>query len=214
MIISMEQNPTLLKLKSFLILDKGWHFGKGVPPTLQVVKNATQMVEQALISLFDTDVFPGIDGEIMITVYHKEHYLEFTIEPNGTVIFVHEINDDDITCKEGLTFDQSLLKLNEFSEQIWNTSALSTKCIMTIGNRTSKAWPSKIHLSVKESPSYQKTVSKNQENMSVNTYQSSTSPTIPHLSPQYIGNSARNIYLPAVFSSNIQAIPAMSVMAT
>ena len=41
----------------------------------------------------------------MVTAYHESHYYEFCLEIDGTVTFVHEIDDEEVDCREGLASD-------------------------------------------------------------------------------------------------------------
>lgn len=139
-----DEPETLKKIDSFLYLEKGWHYGKGVFPSKKTIAIAKKIAEQALSNIFDTDAFPGIDGEIMVTVYYKEHYLEFTIESDGEITFVHELNDEELVYKEGLKLQEAKIKLDDFCEKIWNISELSTESIMITERSDLKVWPSKI----------------------------------------------------------------------
>jgi hypothetical protein len=141
---NQDEPETLKKIDNFLYLEKGWHYGKGVSPSKETIAIAKKIAEQALSYIFDTDAFPGIEGEIMVTVYHKEHYLEFTIESDGEITFVHEVNDEELVYKEGLKLQEAKIKLDDFCEKIWNISELSTESIMIPKRSDSKVWPLKI----------------------------------------------------------------------
>ena len=129
---NLSEHKTLRKIISFRDLEKGWNNGEGGPPTESAVKKAVMIVEQAMMSMLDTGAFPGTDGEIMVTVYHKEHYQEFIIETDDTVTFVHEINDEEVFYEENLSFKKALNKFNEFCEKIWNTSESYPSNTLTI----------------------------------------------------------------------------------
>ena len=141
-----QEHPTLQKVKEFLEIGDGWHFGEGRPPTKEVAEIAKSFAEKAIMAVFDTDAFPGIDGEIMVTLYHKNHYLEFTIDVNEEITYVHEIDDTELEYIEGLSVQEAENKLNDFCESVWNSSGWSTKSTMIPEKRGSIAWPLKIHL--------------------------------------------------------------------
>jgi len=203
------QHQSLRKINEFCNFSKGWHFNEGVPPTKKIARKAIILVEHAIMSMFDTDVFPGIDGEVMVTIYHKNHYLEFTIETDEQVTFVYQINNKDVAYEESISFDSALKKLNYFSESIWNTSELSTASIMTQESKSSKAWPSEIHHQ-EVYQLYQESVSKQTAPIYVNTYLN----FIPesHQILQSIGCSPQTNYQMGMISNNIKATPEMSVM--
>lgn len=53
-------------------------------------------------------------GEVMLTVCFADHYLEFTLEPDGSVTFYHERNKKQMAYEEKLTFDEAKVKLMVF----------------------------------------------------------------------------------------------------
>lgn len=147
--ITRLEPETIEKIDSFLKLEKGWHYGEGDVPSKKTVESAKNLAEQAIWSSFDTNAFPGIDGEILVTVYSKDYCLEFTVESDGKIIFVYEFNDQEIEYSEGLNFREAQKKLDDFCERIynkkeWNTSGLSTSPIMIPEESVLSAWPLKI----------------------------------------------------------------------
>lgn len=87
----MSTNTTTrAMLKGFLKLPIGWHFREGVPPTEHAVQVATDLInELEALGYNDTHPFPGIEGEIGITVYSSYGYFECTLETNGTWELAH-----------------------------------------------------------------------------------------------------------------------------
>jgi len=120
----IKSNDPLLKIEEFKKFNEGRHFGEGVAPSKEVADIATRLVKQAIEFSLDTDVFPGIAGEIMVTVYHKDYYLEFTIENNKKITYVYEENDEEIDCIESLTIKDSLIKLQNFNNKKCNISGI------------------------------------------------------------------------------------------
>jgi hypothetical protein len=136
--------PSIEKLRSFLDLPEGWCYQKGRAPSRKTVNAAVKLIEEASLSLASTDVFPGADGEIQVSVYHKDHYLEFIIEPDYFISFVHEYGGEEVACKERLDLSEAVQELNFFGKEIWNLSELSTLCSSTISSRDSQVWLSRI----------------------------------------------------------------------
>ena len=69
------------KIQSFKELESGWHYGEGVSIKQSVLDNAILLNQEAINQAFyETDAFPGLNGEVMVTIYSGEHYLEFTLE--------------------------------------------------------------------------------------------------------------------------------------
>jgi hypothetical protein len=44
----------------------------------------------------EMDAFPGLNGEIMITVYQGNEYWEFTLQPTETITLVYERDDETV----------------------------------------------------------------------------------------------------------------------
>ena len=206
-----KQNPTIVKVKNFLRLEQGWHFGEGNPPTIECTKKASRIVERAIMLLFGVDVFPGIDGEIMVTIYYKNHYLEFIVETDETVTFIHEQDDIEIDSKENLHFSSALKKLNDFGEVIWNMSELSTLSTMIPEKKNLKVSPLGT-LQTEAFRLFQTSASQPWEITLVNTSINTIPKSLRCL--QSIGyfdweNCQNNATL-----NNIRALPEMSAMAT
>lgn len=97
---------TLEKIQSFAHFEAGWSFGEGVAFAQITLAKAVQLAKTAhMLGFHETDAFPGLKGEIMVTVYQGNEYWEFTLEPAETIIFVYERDDETITYEEGLPFE-------------------------------------------------------------------------------------------------------------
>ena len=153
-IVTAHKFEVLEKIDSFLELEKGWHYGEGIAFSKETVSMAKKFAEQAIWSVFDTDAFPGIDGEIMVTVYFEDHYLEFTIESSGEIEYVYEFKDEEIDESENLNFREAEEKLDKFCENIWHTSGLSTESILITKESDSIGWPLKIQRAVESLSSF------------------------------------------------------------
>jgi hypothetical protein len=120
------------KVLSFLKLAPGWHFGEGVPPSRERVNKALSLVQHADWWGLETDAFPGIDGEVRVTIYCEEDYLEFTIEKDESIIFYQESGSTVLTPDETVTFEDALKKIRLLGSEIWrNTSESSTQSTST-----------------------------------------------------------------------------------
>ena len=81
------------KIRSFAALPPGWHFGQGVPPPPERVDQALRLLAAGREAGWpETDAFPGVDGEVRITFYREDGYLELTLERDGGVSVVREQN--------------------------------------------------------------------------------------------------------------------------
>ncbi len=92
------------KITSFGKLPAGWNYGQGSPATSDRV--ITAILYNRLYRAYGfskTDAFPGNDGEIMITAYEGDHYVEITFEIDNTCRFVYEYQRNEEVYKEGLS---------------------------------------------------------------------------------------------------------------
>lgn len=118
---------TKQKILGFAELKDGWHYGGGVKFDPDILDKAIQLVNEASIHLpTETDAFPGIAGEVQVTFYASsiyskigEHYLELTLEINGTVTSRQEKDGRVISCKEELTFEEAKRKASDFRKMLW-----------------------------------------------------------------------------------------------
>jgi hypothetical protein len=115
--------PTVTKIKNFLELETGWHYGEGLSFSQSTIDDAIRFHHEVTRqAFFSTDAFPGLNGEVLLTVYYYDYYLEFTFELNGNIIFYQEKDDEEVHYQEDLTFEEAITKLRGFREETWNTS--------------------------------------------------------------------------------------------
>lgn len=130
------------KIRGFVMLPDGWHYGEGRAPSKMVIYQALLLCTEARSIGFDeSNAFPGIEGEIMITFYLGTTYLELSLENNGTITFVHEEDTKEIKYEEGLSFDEVVSRLEDFK---WAISAYYTTNTTTLSEKNLKAMLLKI----------------------------------------------------------------------
>ena len=144
--IEPRENATKDKIRGFSSLKEGWHFHEGGPPTKELLQVAVNMADRVAMSGFRSDAFPGIDGEIMITVYHDDNYLEFIFETDESVTFVKEKDKVETACEEQLTIAEAKKRLDAFeAEMKWkNLSVSSMENTTTRQGRSSRVSRSRI----------------------------------------------------------------------
>ena len=131
---------TIQKVRGFGELPNGWHFGSGRAPSADTLATAKQVLSSIEQLGFDqTDAFPGVDGEVLLTVYNELDYYEFTVECDGYITFLYERNGEDIIYQEGLTLSESLSRLADYEAVTWDSQELFTSDIMTLQGVISKA---------------------------------------------------------------------------
>ncbi|MCK7581734.1 MAG: ATP-binding protein [Chromatiales bacterium] len=137
--------PTLLKLDDFKAFDAGWCYGDGLKFPDEVILLSKQVIIDLIKNGFNkTDVFPGLSGEIRVTAYVRNHYLEFTVENNREITFLYEVNDNEIEYIEALSLDDCLLKIKEYN-WLCDWFAQSIKNTTTKQKADFSLWRSDLH---------------------------------------------------------------------
>jgi len=144
-------NDTEQKIRDFYSLPVGWHYGDGIAPTSDMIAKAVQY--EALYRLLGypiTDAFPGIDGEIMVTAYHGDYYVELTLEVDGLFRFACEAPGSGEVYEEGLLAFQAMHHLLGFTRGIEPETCRSYESFtlgttMTTAAESSKTWRSVIN---------------------------------------------------------------------
>ncbi len=206
-LIDIEENKTQGKIRQFIKLPIGWHFGEGVPPNEKTEQSALNMADRMALSGFRTDAFPGIDGEIMVTGYHNENYIEFTFEADGTVTFIREEGDEEIEYAENLTVREAKEHLKTFRDEIWKKSyELSAQDTTTHERNSLRASLSEI-LQALEFQSFSSPALMIRRRASAPIFENFTKESPQTLS--FFGQSIEGIYQTDVSSTNMIVIPVM-----
>jgi hypothetical protein len=94
---------------SFCDLPVGWHYGDGAPPSKETINLALRLNQEAVEAGFEkTNAFPGIEGEIQVTAWLGSLCLEFSVERDGGITFVQELDQQEITYESALTLDEAV----------------------------------------------------------------------------------------------------------
>lgn len=123
----------LLKLEDFYNLQPGWCYGEGTAFSKKMINISKQIATSLLAQGFDKiDAFPGLNGEIRVTAYVENNYLEFTLEKDS-VTFLHEANDQELEYNENLSLNGCLEKIRKLNELLpcSNSYELSIKGTLT-----------------------------------------------------------------------------------
>jgi len=126
-------DDTERKIASFQRLRAEWHYRtEGRPIESPILERALRLHREAVRQGFErTDAFPGLHGEVMLTIYDDSNYLELVIEADGTVDFVRERDGVEIACLEGLSLDRAIEVLQAQRKTAWMLSGSFIRSIMT-----------------------------------------------------------------------------------
>lgn len=119
---SAEVTPvthTAAKIKSFGSLPDGWHYGDGgSAPSVIVRKALNRLYQFLMVGFFETDAFPGPNGQIMVTAYRGRHCIEVTVEADGTFTVARQIDGRDVSFKPEITDWQADLELGRITLEL------------------------------------------------------------------------------------------------
>jgi hypothetical protein len=147
------------KIQSFGRLPVGWHYGRGGPARPNIVRIAISYLWNFLTLGFgETDAFPGVGGEIMVTAYRGRHCIEITVELDKTFVVTHEFNEEDRYHESGLSEADAYTQLRTITTSIQREAcATSFSSISTITMITGQVdlttWPLSLQAIQWEPPS-------------------------------------------------------------
>jgi hypothetical protein len=124
-------------INSFRILPKGWNFGEGVPASANSLRLSQKILRFAFdLGLAEAEAFPGINGEIQVGFYDENYALEITAEINGTLTVAFEKEDETVFFKEGLSLNDAIKILKDFTYNKCHSYVSSISNSTTIGKRS------------------------------------------------------------------------------
>ncbi len=175
------------RIRNFLELSEGWHFGEGTKILPRAVGEAEYLNSLLGLNGFgETDAFPGLDGEIRITSYCTEDYFEFTRESDDSWTFLHERQGTEIERRSSLSLIDVFFIVSLLGKKVCTSSAsyrhLGTG---TVGSSGFRVWLSG-RAPMEESQCLTETARCEPRKQFASTFQGSTRRF--RMSPQYFGN--------------------------
>jgi hypothetical protein len=132
---------TATKIDGFAQLPFGWHYGSGGPISPNVIAQARKLHSALLFHGFTrTDAFAGVGGEVLLTAYHRGHYLALTIDPDFRVTLNHELDGNDQEYLERRSEAEIVARVRAIASGIWSTFVSSTSVILTTPPGSSVTW--------------------------------------------------------------------------
>lgn len=197
-----SEAPSIAKVISFARLYPGWHYGAGVPaPEKRVGRAIAYIMFFNGLGLDETDAFPGVDGEVMLTAYKGRHYLQLTLEANDRITAVYQINGDDVFYDEGLSNQDAISWIMDVVSKIEETecatSGLFTQGILTTELENLRSLSSKTAPTAAGYRSFRRNVRSRQAVAFVNTFANTTQAPPPNhpffgslMNPNYMKSAA------------------------
>ena len=190
---SNSHTSTLEKLLRFKVLPTGWYFGRGEAISQVATENATAILGYGHGCGFPaSDVFPGAEGEVMVTFYQNSHYIEVTIESPNLFEVVYEVDDDERSSRTCANVAEVFQLLSEIYGEIWRSHSAAEPLILHSTSTTVGAalypWRSTHHQMEAEYLCLTKNVQLEQAVPFAIIYRSSTEASGPQ---EHIGDSTR-----------------------
>lgn len=127
---------TAEKIKSFGGLQVGWNFGDGDAISAQEVKRALEALaffRQYGLSI--NDAFPGLDGEVKVTSYKDDYYVQYIVSPKFVSTIIAYKGNALLHRFRDISDSEARKRLAAIAGEIWNTSGLLTSLnTMTFGS--------------------------------------------------------------------------------
>ena len=129
---SLSEHPTETKIRSYSRRGRGWHYGEGVEFCADVVAEAISLHRFIVRNgHYRTDAFPGLGGEVIVTLYHGSHYYEFALEPGGQLWFSHEVGGEEKVYRAPISVDKAYQIIKQIRTDEWSSSESSLASTMT-----------------------------------------------------------------------------------
>ena len=115
---NISYHPTIKKIKGFKKLKDGWNFGSGKAFNYYIIQYTINFHNNCLKQFaFETDAFPGEDGDIMVSFYYKDHILDFWIKNKDDIEFTHKCNDQKIENMKSINYNKTLKIIEQFRNE-------------------------------------------------------------------------------------------------
>ena len=103
----MRDADLTAQIRSFAKLPDGWHYGEGRGATSDAVETALAVHTLVFdLGAQEVEVFPGVDGGILISSYHESDTLEIRCNPSGRMVMWHEVNDAPVEKRENVSLEE------------------------------------------------------------------------------------------------------------
>ena len=109
---------TCLKIEDMGKLKAGWCYGEGVSVGQETALLAIELDLFAAVCAqgsLQTDAFPGLEGEVMLTLYLGAHYAEITIRADRLIDCFWELWGREAGSKQSLEAVEAKDRLTDFA---------------------------------------------------------------------------------------------------
>ena len=125
-----EQDKIRDRIRSFRDLSPGWHYGEGRGATEAAVDTALTVHHYFLENgIRKIEVFPDVDGGILVSGYPGQHTVEVFCTPEGHTNLLHEVDDKEVIERDNLPMDELVAYLGGL---LWRTEKSFDSFIQSI----------------------------------------------------------------------------------
>lgn len=125
------------KLKSFGAFEKGWLMGEGEEFSGSVIRCVERLIDECDASGINrTNVFPGPNGEIALTMYNDNSFLQFTVNEDLTIDYVKKKDKREVDSDEEISFVRAKEIIREFACDLYEYSTLDIISTLTVASLT------------------------------------------------------------------------------
>ena len=135
-------DPVSQQILSFKFLPNGWHYGEGrgaEQTTVDAALRAYRAFQQRGITRIE--VFPDVDGGILLSGYYEDETIEILCGPKGSVHVLYERDDEIVYDEDCISVDEATAYLRELP---WNLIRISSDYFtldISVGKKTdSRVW--------------------------------------------------------------------------
>jgi hypothetical protein len=189
------------KIRSFAQLPQGWHYGAGGPIAGEIIHIACQYLwHLMMLGFVETDAFPGVDGEVMVTAYRGKHCIELTVELDRSFAVAHQFDGEDRFHEVGLSGVQACAALEHIAREVeqeqcaifgWSTSNSMTGALDAL-----RILPLRAQVTAAAPPSFANDVARIPAEQSANISSNFTGALVVNL--QFFGHSTTHSSIQAV----------------
>jgi hypothetical protein len=119
---------TCQKIEEMSKLRPGWCYGEGCPidrGTVSLARELDLFAAALAQDSLQTDAFPGLNGEVMLTLYRGARYAEITIRPDRLIDCFWELWGQEAGWEEGIGASRAKDSLVDFSAAFEHPDSLA-----------------------------------------------------------------------------------------
>ena len=119
--VAEGQPSPIATICSFSQLPDGWNYGEGRGATEDAVTAAIELNSLLVRYAHEIEVFPGVDGGILLCGYYEDQVLEIRCDPSGRMDMWLEVADEPVYEQDAVSLDTISAFLGDLGWQAKNS---------------------------------------------------------------------------------------------